>query len=76
MVRYDENDVPNKYGETKKMQEIWELIYENKPLSEASFSPSKEDKEYYEIHKKDVELMRSLKGPDFRYEHFINDIDP
>lgn len=76
MVQYDEKDIPNKYGETKKMQEIWNLIYENKPLSDASFTPTEEDKEYYEIKKQDVELMRSFKGPDFRYEHFINDIDP
>jgi len=75
MVQYNENDTPNKYGETKKMQAIWELIYTGKTLDDADFEPTKEDREYYDGKKMCYEAVKRIKGHDFRFEHFINDID-
>ena len=57
MVRFDENDVENKYGFTRKMTKIWELVENDQTLEDADFIPTAEDVEYYRICKLESDLV-------------------
>ena len=57
MVRFDENDVPNKYGFTDKQNAIWELMEDGKSLDEADFKVTEEDREYYRECKWESDLI-------------------
>ncbi len=76
MVRYNAVHVPYKYGYTKKMEEIWELVYTHRTLEDADFEPTAEDVEYYNDCFSMYNIRRQQLGHDFRFEHFVNDIDP
>ena len=46
MIRYDENDEPNKYGVTDRMRDIFELAKAN---GKTGKDFTKEEREYYNI---------------------------
>lgn len=51
MVRYDAADEPNKYGFTKKMTKIWDLVESDETLEAADFEPTEEDIKYFKYCK-------------------------
>ena len=74
MVRYDENDKPNKYGYTLKQDRIWSLVNDERPLEEADFTPTDEDRAYYEECKWTFDLVNEgNRGKKKRVITFFND---
>lgn len=74
MVRFDENDVENKYGFTKKMEAIWSLVEEEKTLEEADFEITNEDREYYRDCKWEFDhVNEGNTGKKKRLIRFFND---
>ena len=61
-VRFGEEDKPNKYGMTKKMQAICDLADNNKSLEEANWEVTPDDKRYYEDSKFLADCYREEHG--------------
>ena len=76
-VRFGKNDEPDKYGFTKKMHAILDLVDDEKTLEDADFEVNEADKEYYNESKMWSDLAASFNGGKRKkMERFLNDIDP
>ena len=62
MVQFNKRDKPNKYGETRKMIAINDLVESEKTLEDAWFELNEEDKEYYESKKWMYDLLKEANG--------------
>ena len=72
MVRFDENDRENKYGETGKMIAINDLIESGKTIEDAWFEVNEEDLQYYKSQKEIWDEIRD--GDELPViVHYIND---
>ena len=73
-VRYGKDDEPDKYGYTKKMLAILDLIEHDKTLDDADFEPTKDDINYYELEKAFDEMGKEMNGGKRKHKvRFIND---
>lgn len=76
-VNYGKGDKPDKYGFTKKMHKICDLVYEEKSIEDADFEPTKYDKAYYDECKLMSDIAASLNGGKRkRIVNYVSDIDP
>ena len=64
---------PDKYGYTKHMHELLDLVEDEKPLTGAGFKPNTDEKAYYENEKKMYAIDKEIKGGPFKYARFYND---
>lgn len=79
-VRYGPDDHTVKDGVrkhiyTKKMMDIIDMIYDGKKLKDAKFTPTADDKKFYEIQKKVYDLKKEANGgkPPKREMDFYNE---
>lgn len=74
MVRFDENDKENKYGFTRKMEMIWQLVEAEKTLKDADWEVTPEDEEYYKECKWEYDLVNEGNtGKKKKIIRFFND---
>ena len=76
MVRYDENDIENDYGFTRKMTKIWNLVESGRTLENADFVPTEEDIAYYKHAKRMSDIANiDNHGSFVRMVRYLDDID-
>lgn len=75
-VRYGKDDVPDKYGFTKKMHAIWDLVEDGKGLDEADFKATEADKKFYDSYKSEFDREKKARGAAYHFPRYIVDIDP
>lgn len=74
VVNYGKDDVADKYGQTKKMRDIWELVEDGKTLDDVDWKVTEEDKDYYAHCKFMDDLLNDGNdGKKRRYAHYFND---
>lgn len=69
-IRYGPEDEPNRHGFTRKMSDIWDLVEAEKPLEEAKFEPSEDDRLYYEHYKWQYEMIKERNGKPYKFPRF------
>ena len=72
-VNYGTDDVPDKYGFTEKMHDIWDLVEAEKPLEDCGFVISEADREWYEDYKFVFELKKEISGRKYRFPRYTLD---
>lgn len=72
-VNYGENDVPDKYGFTRKMHDIWDLVEAEKPLEKGGFEITDADREWYEKYKFSFEWKKQVCGHVYRFPRYTLD---
>lgn len=76
-VTFGKGDEPDKYGLTKKMHVILDLVDDGKTLEDADFKVTKADEEYYNNSKMWDDLSTAFNGgKKKKMVRFVNDIDP
>lgn len=76
-VNYGKGDEPDKYGMTKKMHDIHDLVDDGKTLDDADFKVKDADKEYFdEVKTWDDLCTKFNSGKKKKMVRFVNDIDP
>lgn len=75
-VRYGNDDMPDKYGFTRKMHAIWDLVEAGKSLDEADFKATEADKKFYDSYKINFEREKKARGVTYHFPRYIVDVDP
>ena len=69
-VNFGKDDEPDKYGFTKKMHEIWDLVEAEKPLEDGGFEITDADREWYEDYKADFEFEKENRGKKYCFPRY------
>ena len=72
-VNFGKDDVPDKYGFTKKMHAIWDLVEAEKPLEAGGFKITDADREWYEDYKDNFEYKKKTTGRKYHYPRYTLD---
>lgn len=72
-VNYGKDDVPDKYGFTKKMHDIWDLVEAEKPLEAGGFVITDADREWYEDYKFEFEWKKKECGYKYCFPRYTLD---
>ena len=70
LVRYGEADEPNKYGFTKKMNDIWDLVEAGKTLEDGGFAIAGADREFYDYYKWLFEREKKARGYPYYFPRY------
>lgn len=74
VVNFGPDDKTDKYGFTRKMHEIWDLVEEERPLEDGGFEITPADREFYEDYKEDYEWKKELNdGEPYKFPRYIYD---
>ena len=69
-VNFGKDDEPDKYGFTKKMHRIWDLVEAEKPLEAGGFEITDDDREWYEDYKENFETKKRISGKKYRFPRY------
>ena len=69
-VNYGEDDSPDKYGFTRKMNDIWDLVEAEKPLECGGFVITDADRDWYEEYKEEFEYKKRISGRKFCFRRY------
>ncbi len=73
-VRFGEDDVPNKYGDTRKMLAIMKIVEDEQDPDDADFEWTEEDLMYYWYNQENyLETKKAHGGKKPVIVHYIND---
>ncbi len=71
-VNFGKADKPDKYGFTKKMHKIMDLVEAGKRLEDGGFEINPDDREYYDAYKSEFEYKKKLNGgKPYRFPRYI-----
>lgn len=77
LCRFGSDDNPDKYGFTKKMHKIWDLVEAGKKLEDGGFEIGDADREFYENYKQQFEWKKKQNGgKPYYFPRYVVDIDP
>lgn len=71
VVRYGKDDEPDKYGFTKKMHKIWDLVEDEKSLSDADFKATEADKAFYDQYKSLYDWEKEQRGRPYKFPRYV-----
>ena len=72
-VRYGKDDEPDKYGFTKKMHAIWDLVEDEKGIDEGDFKPSEVDKAFYDRYKSLYGWEKEQRGKPYKFPRYVKE---
>lgn len=70
LVRHSKDDEPNKYGFTKKMNDIWDLVEDGKDLKDGGFKITDADKDFYDHYKWMFEREKKSRGEPYYFPRY------
>ena len=71
LVKYDEKDQPDKYGFTKKMHTIWDLVEDGKSVGDGDFKPTDADRAFYDRYKRLFEFEKKQRGKPYKFPRYM-----
>lgn len=77
LCRFGPDDKPDKYGFTKKMHKIMDLVEDEKGLEDGGFKITDADRELYNSYKGQFEFKKKQNGgKPYRFPRYAVDVDP
>ena len=73
LVTYGENDTPNKYGFTKKMNDIWDLVEDEKSPENVEFIVTEADMEFYKHYKWLYDREKEARGKPYHFPRYFEE---
>lgn len=70
IVRHGKDDKPNKYGFTKKMNDILDLVEDGKKLEDGGFDIGDADEDFYDHYKWLFDREKKIRGKAYHFPRY------